>query len=340
MAASASFSRKIPIEILRDIVSLLPGIDLKRLRLTNSYYSSIAEEWLFREIVVVPHRDSLRQLIKVAMHRDLKKHVHTIVYDTRMPISFEDIIMEYNATHTGLTRQGGSANSVICFFKAHQARFFTTVQRTELELEYLLHAFSRLPALRTVVVTSRTGQSSTATTLLPRFYQRMVDKVDGLQECHFCAAQRATNIARSVLLAAYAAGLRLQRLRLENVNWAQLYDLTELREPSRYLAIVRRSLLTKNFSHMNKLYTIWDDRRRHIADQRFDQDSIVDFLRLVIKAVSAMDATELQSSSEARYPRLNLAANVHRDEDIGHSAHRMAVSPHRLLQEHSMDCHS
>ena len=196
------------------------------------------------------------------MHRDLKKHIHTIVYDTRMTISFEDIIMEYNATHSGLTRHWGSANSVICFFKVNQPRFFTTVQRTELELEYLLHAFSRLPALRSVIVTSRTEQSFPATTRLPRFYHQMVDKVDGLQEFHFGATQRATNIARSVLLAAYAAELQLQRFRLENVNWAQLYELTELREPSRYLAIVRRSLLTKNFSHMNKLYIIWDDRRR------------------------------------------------------------------------------
>lgn len=277
----------LPVEILIVVLEYVHGRDLKNARLTCKALAPVAEEHLFREFVLVPHMDSFRLLLKLARHATLSKHVEGLVYDTRMLLCPFNIMMETEATGQLRDKSNQNSSNLRATLKHHETLSFKTVEQTEKEIRYLIRAFKYLPSLTRFTVRG-VSQDNNTYAGLPHFYQRIVDGTgDLLDHNNFGAMGKLTHRTRSVLLAAFVAGKQLQELCLEDVVWRQFFDLSELREPTRYLRLVSSIIGDLWNGEFKEWYHTQEDRTaflNHVLDKTIHAESL--HLQITSKDVS------------------------------------------------------
>jgi hypothetical protein len=242
-SVAASIS-SLPTEIITVILQNVGSHkDLKHIRLVCKRLAPIAAECLFEEVIVVPHEDSFERLLKLSDHTTLSSHVKCLVYDTRTMLEPEDVQLEIDADPIlKLYWEVPSKRLRLrSFLKYHNEHTFRTVEQTGREIKYLLRLFKSLPSLKAIDVKNVIG-SDTGITGLPRFYQRMGNHMGQHHNRYFSSTKRITHRTRSVLLCAYVSCLKLDRLRLEGVNWNEMFSFADVREESRYFKVLSENL--------------------------------------------------------------------------------------------------
>lgn len=244
VSSAAASILSLPTEIITAVLqNVAARKDLKLVRLTCKHLSSIAAARLFAEVTVVPHEDSFEQLLKLSDHSTLRKHVRSLIYDTRTMLEPEDVQLEINADPVLRLYWEGPSKRVRLrsFLKYHDEHTFRTVERTEQEMRYLLRLFESLPSLRAIKLRNTKGYDIERVGL-PRFYDRMSKQMGEHHSKYFNSMVRTTHRTRSVLLCAFASELQLDHLQLEDLDWEELFSFADVRAESRYFKVLTRTL--------------------------------------------------------------------------------------------------
>ena len=243
----------LPTEVFLAVFQYAGRSDLKNARLSCKLLASVAEESLFREVVVVPHLDSLEQLPHLASHPTIGRRVQRLIYDTRTLSSPSRISIDLSATRDGTYRFDNTQNTVYDLLDYHRQRAIATVEQTEMELIYFLRAFRSLPCLQSLCI--RGGDPGLTTAefarlTLPRFYNRLIEQVEGLTYSNFETRYSSAPRAQAVFFCVYASGLKLPDLRVEGVYWSTLAALGTLRDSSTCLRMFRAVFSRENLRNI------------------------------------------------------------------------------------------
>jgi hypothetical protein len=217
--------------------------DLKHVRLSCKRLASIGAECLFKEVTVVPHEDSFEQLLKLSDHPTISKYVKSLVYDTRTISTPEDVQLDINADPIRKLYWETPTKRLYLrsFLKYHDEHTFRTVEETGHELRYFLRIFESLPSLKAIKITNGEGHG-VEVARLPRFYERMRNHMGKDHARYFSSTGKITHRTRSVLLCAYVSGLELENLQLQDVKWVDFFTFREVREVSRYVNVLSKTL--------------------------------------------------------------------------------------------------
>lgn len=94
-------------ELLLKVASNLPEPDLSALRLTSKQLCRVAEEFLFKEMILESNLQSLLRLQQLASH-SLRKHVKRIIYSGLFLVDEEDFPFDHNAAEVVRRQQIGN----------------------------------------------------------------------------------------------------------------------------------------------------------------------------------------------------------------------------------------
>ena len=221
--------------------------DLKHTRLSCKRLDGIAAKLLFREVTVVPHVDSFEQLLQLSKHPLLRRHVKSLVYDTRtiwVPANLLELEIDADPLHQLSGDTPASRLRLRSSLRYHDEQTFRTEEQTGQELQYLLRVFESLPSLKAIEIRNIEGPW-VGGPALPHFYERMSKQLGENHESRFASMGEITRRTRLVLLCAYVSDLKLEHLRLEDVKWDDLFSFGEVREVSRYLEVLTQNLSAK-----------------------------------------------------------------------------------------------
>lgn len=164
---SGSRISDLPTEILALVFSYSRLTDLKNIRLCWRAIQFLVEPSLFREIVVVPHRDSLKGLVNLSQHTTLRHHVKKIIYNNRW-----GNIPQHLLEHVRSKPHGRSLAKYLDGLAKHIIRG----AEQHYEIAFLSRAFSSLPSLASLWIWEQRTYEDTLDAF-PSFYQRVCDSV-------------------------------------------------------------------------------------------------------------------------------------------------------------------
>jgi hypothetical protein len=167
--SSESGVPSLPPEILWLIFSHLPLCDLKNIRLCSGSTKCIVEPNLFRDVVVVPHKESFESLVCLSEHSTLRHHVRKITYDNR----WGDV-----ALHLSLDVKENLDDESLKNALAALARGTICKGDTQDEIAYLSQALSSLPSLTSLWILECRAPNHDLDPL-PTFYRRACELAGG-----------------------------------------------------------------------------------------------------------------------------------------------------------------
>ena len=100
---SAETMDALPAEVLLQLFPYLCRSEIKRVRLVCASFAVIAEQCLFRNLVLTPHLPSFKKLESIACHQRLSSHVRALLYDRRWLLEGLDSYGKW-LEHTDLCR--------------------------------------------------------------------------------------------------------------------------------------------------------------------------------------------------------------------------------------------
>ena len=75
---------ELPVEVLEDIVQLLPRTSIKNARLTCKHWREVGARYLFRRTYFAPQQEILDLFAKITSDKAFASNVEELIYDARL----------------------------------------------------------------------------------------------------------------------------------------------------------------------------------------------------------------------------------------------------------------